>query len=328
MKSLSLLSMAVVLAGGGLHPAWAEGKPDLPCAEVAVVLGGPVKANKKKIEVGQGLAAGSRVETAEDSFLKLSLRDGSVLDIGPSSSLVLSRCGEREASPEMDLELELGSVRLNVVPQNKSRRKGFELHTPTSVLGVRGTEFFVSWKKDAQGIISEQIGVSEGKVEVKSLFDTQSPGVSLSTGMEFRAQVRVKPDSNNSQLEMVAPPQVDQFSAQEQREFEQNTKVEQRPLEDSVQMTPKEKKAENKSSETKIEKFLVAKLTEKTNQPERSINSETAVEPKPRPHPGIQDGVGNAMGNNLGNNLGNGFGAIPVYTSAVVVWQASKQDTK
>lgn len=198
------------------------------CAQAVVVIGKvTLEPSGQSVGTGEKLVEGTRIKTSSDAFLKLLLKDNSVIDISPQTQFVLKQC----AAPEItgiDLELELGRVRANVNPEPARPRKKFQMKTPTSVLAVRGTEFFVSWAKDNSGSVNERVSVSEGQVEVRSLFQQNAPPTLLQTGTEFRAEGILQNENRQ-------PPRIDQFNAPEQRKLEREQKIEDRVFLEAIQ---------------------------------------------------------------------------------------------
>ena len=207
------------------------------CAKVAVVIGEAWIIKGAAVKEGQVLSKGTQLKTGPSSLVKLILIDDSILDLGGSSEIKLSDCQDKNWNHKINLELQQGSVRALVNKAPKKKREEFQLKTNTSVLAVRGTEFFVNWQQDAQGQVSEQIGVVEGRVEVRSLFDDSVKPALKSGGTEFRAEGTIKQVAGETKVESKAPPQVDQFTAQEQRQAEQNTKVESKVFENSLDLS-------------------------------------------------------------------------------------------
>ena len=190
-----------------------------PCAEAVVVVGKVHREpGPKPIVLGESLPEGTRIKTEKDAFVKLLLRDNSVLDLSPQTQVVLKTCAA-PALTGIDLELELGRVRANVNPKPAEPRKNFQMKTPTSVLAVRGTEFFAHWTQERSGIINERISVSEGQVEVRSLFEKNASPTLLKTGTELRAE-SVLSGANRPVSK------VEQFNTAEQRKLEQEQTIE------------------------------------------------------------------------------------------------------
>jgi hypothetical protein len=252
------------------------GEEKAPCARAAVVLGKVINQKGESIKTGQTISVGTQLRTGESSLLKLVLKDDSIVDINSSSLIKISSCEGKGWSTNINLELKMGALRANVNKAPKIPREEFKLKTPTSILAVRGTEFFVSWQKDGSGQVSEQIGVSHGQVEVKSLFDQMKPPTMVETGTEFRAQGRIEEKGGEIKVEAKEPPKLDQFTASEQRKIEQETKVENRTFDQIIEIPAEGAKGpEAKQERQKAEGFLVAAL--KTEEPkEEKLKEERA----------------------------------------------------
>lgn len=241
---------------------------------MAVVLGIATTQEGVSLKIGQTLNQGTQVQTGPTSLLKLVLRDDSIIDMGSSSRLRIASCEGKNWATRINLELENGELRAVVNKAARAKRQEFKVKTLTSILAVRGTEFFMSWQQNADGQVSEQVGVTEGRVEVKSLFDDSFKPVAISSGTEFRAEGRVeRTETGELKVEASAPPKLDQFTADEQRQFEQKTKTEEKVFEKSVDLsTDSGTGKEAKQSETAApaqEQPTTAKR-EETSQPAKS----------------------------------------------------------
>ncbi|NBX77313.1 MAG: hypothetical protein EBQ92_12225 [Proteobacteria bacterium] len=290
------------------------------CAKVAVLIGEAWTGNGTQLKVGQVLSKGVRLKTGPNSLVKLILADESILDLGSSSQLKLSDCQEKNWKLKINLELEKGSVRALVNKAPKKKREDFQLKTNTSVLAVRGTEFFVSWQQDARGQVSEQIGVVEGRVEVRSLFDDSSKPLSVVGGTEFRAEGLVQRVAGETKVESKAPPQIDQFTAQEQRQAEQNTKVESKVFESTVDLSGA--KMEQSSKGEKVALFVNTSM--QTSFPALA-RREMASESKPAGSADVQKVVGGSSVGGPPNQPGNG-NPVAVSIPATVKWSVSNRE--
>lgn len=265
---------------------FAEGAP--PCARAAVVLGKVTNQRGELVKSGEKIGVGTLLRTGESSLLKLVLKDDSIVDVGSSSVVKITSCDGKGWSTNINLELTMGALRANVNKAPKVPREEFKLKTPTSILAVRGTEFFVSWQKDGSGQVSEQIGVSHGQVEVKSLFDQMKPPTLVETGTEFRAQGRIEEKGGEIKVEAKDPPKLDQFTASEQRKIEQETKVENRTFDQAIEIPAEGAKGpEAKQERQKAEGFVVAALTTEAPKEARKepagMNREVASAPAKEP---------------------------------------------
>jgi hypothetical protein len=85
---------------------------------------------------------GDVVKTNEGGRARVSLDDGSVLNVGSSSSLTVTQ--HNSAAQQTQIELTYGRMRSQVVKQAKPNAK-FEVHTAVGVAGVVGTDFFLGY---------------------------------------------------------------------------------------------------------------------------------------------------------------------------------------
>ena len=104
---------------------------------------------------------GDMVKTGDGGRARVALDDGSVLNVGSSSSLTVTQ--HNAASQQTQIELTYGRVRSQVIKQSKPNAK-FEIRTAVGVAGVVGTDFFLGYMN---GLF--QIIVYEGHVRFCNL---------------------------------------------------------------------------------------------------------------------------------------------------------------
>src|SRR5579863_4229441 len=104
---------------------------------------------------------GDVVRTGDGGRARVALDDGSVLNVGSSSTLMVTQ--HNAAAQQTQIELTYGRVRSQVVKQSKPNAK-FEIHTAVGVAGVVGTDFFLGFMN---GLF--QIIVYEGHVKFCNL---------------------------------------------------------------------------------------------------------------------------------------------------------------
>lgn len=312
-----------------------------PCAKVAVVIGKAVDREGSRIKTGQNIPKGTEISTGPTSLVKIVLNDDSILDLGSSSQLKISACHGKNWATKINLEMERGNLRALVNKSPKKKREEFLLKTLTSTLAVRGTEFFVNWQQDSQGQVVEQIGVSEGQLEVTSLFDPGATPIAVNGGAEFLCQGKVERLDGDVKVEPSAPPRVDQFTAEEQRQAEQSSKIESRVFENAIDLSTEKPDSSNgpkvdnpdKSENNlnpKMEKVVAFIQTTTEQKPEKpreiaSDSNPSAVQPAPPSLPAPKDPTSS------GATPGNGFGGnsflnnpIPVSIPAVLSWGVQK----
>jgi hypothetical protein len=140
-RSRWLLALAIACAAAGVHAA------DI----------GQIKVAKGSVTIeraGQTLpgAVGARVQTADvvrtgsDGSVGITMTDNSLLSAGPNSVLALDRYEFDSTTNEGRFDASLRSGTLAVVSGRLARQSpnAMTVHTPSAILGVRGTEFVVS----------------------------------------------------------------------------------------------------------------------------------------------------------------------------------------
>jgi hypothetical protein len=123
--------------------------PDQPSEATVIARSGNVTASNGdgtpvSIDIGARLVEGVRITTSANSFLTLQLPDASRISLPSNSSIELSmlRKSLYTGAPRTELKLTRGKVVSRVTPLNTNKGR-YEVHTPLSVAGVRGTYFRV-----------------------------------------------------------------------------------------------------------------------------------------------------------------------------------------
>lgn len=95
--------------------------------------------------VGGALLPQERLSTGADGIAAVTLRDGTVLTLGPDSSLDLAEFDFNYTTQEgsMWVKLARGSLRVITGLIAKLQPEKVKVTTPTAVIGVRGTDFIV-----------------------------------------------------------------------------------------------------------------------------------------------------------------------------------------
>jgi hypothetical protein len=153
LMSLSILVPADVPAQVGQKAGQiSRAIPEVAIARGTQQLPAPVKAL---------VDWGDVVRTGDGGRARVALDDGSVLNVGSSSTLTVTQ--HNAAAQQTQIELTYGRVRSQVVKQAKPNSK-FEVHTAVGVAGVVGTDFFLGYMN---GLF--QIIVYEGHVKFCNL---------------------------------------------------------------------------------------------------------------------------------------------------------------
>jgi hypothetical protein len=101
------------------------------------------------------------LSTQANGRARVSLDDGSVLNVGSDSSVKVVK--HDAGAQQTDLEVTVGKIRSQAQKISQPNGK-FEVHTPSGVAGVVGTDFYVGYENNVMTVV-----VFEGEVKVCSL---------------------------------------------------------------------------------------------------------------------------------------------------------------
>ncbi len=95
--------------------------------------------------LGLGLEQADQVVTGADGTVGITFQDNSLLSLGPNSRLTIDRFQFDSTTHEGSFETSLKRGKLAVISGKiaKHQDDAMKVRTPSSVLGVRGTEFVV-----------------------------------------------------------------------------------------------------------------------------------------------------------------------------------------
>lgn len=106
--------------------------------------------NDKPARVKDDLVWNDLLKTEQKGRLRAGLTDGSILSLGSNSELRVVQ--HDAASQQTSLEMDFGKVRSKVVKVTQPNGK-FEMKTPNAVIGVIGTDFYVSYETNKTTVI-------------------------------------------------------------------------------------------------------------------------------------------------------------------------------
>ncbi|PIT76522.1 hypothetical protein B9Z42_07550 [Limnohabitans sp. B9-3] len=158
-----------------------------------------------QLVAGTPLHEGAWIKVPAGCHTSLLLEDSSTVRLPSGAVLRLStlRKNALEKSPEVRLELANGRVELDVMKE-RSPLTPFEIRTPRSVMGVRGTQFRVGFSAETQGSLVE---VMQGVVQTRGSADPEF--VDLSQGMGVAIDASGKASTPET---LLPPPQYASFS--------------------------------------------------------------------------------------------------------------------
>ncbi|NVM78292.1 hypothetical protein FHW83_004120 [Duganella sp. SG902] len=106
------------------------------------------EGQKTPARAGAALMASDRVVTGADGSVGITLRDETLLAVGPNSNVWLEKYAFDPTSHEGTLDATVKKGTLGVISGKLSKQSpgAVQFRTPTSILGVRGTEFVIDVK--------------------------------------------------------------------------------------------------------------------------------------------------------------------------------------
>jgi len=137
---------------------------------------------------GMGLTQGDTIITGKDGRVTLELAEDKELKIGENSRVMISELvqSSKNNADKTSLNLKAGQVYTNVKGKLSPDAK-YEIRTPTAVMGVRGTQFFVSLASGGQA----KVVTLEGNVYV-----TVPQLVTLEDGTTVTQEIEIEVQPN------------------------------------------------------------------------------------------------------------------------------------
>lgn len=154
-------------------------RADTAPAEV-VSIQGTVASSAGSVAPGSKVSEGDKVTTSDASFVTIKLADGSTLTVQPKSTVRMETARQLVNSggvTDTVLRLDSGRVETSVAKQKNTGAR-YEIRTPTSNMGVRGTMFRVGADDTGKRGQSE---VVEGLVAVAA---SSAPGAAAASSAE------------------------------------------------------------------------------------------------------------------------------------------------
>jgi hypothetical protein len=134
-----------------LCAAWWAGATPSCAADAGIVktLQGKVTleraAQRHEIKVGDAVQEKDRIIVSGDSSVGISMHDETLLSLGPNSTLVVGAFAYNPVTREGQVETSIlkGTLRYVTGLIGRANPSAIKVFTPTSTMGIRGTEFIV-----------------------------------------------------------------------------------------------------------------------------------------------------------------------------------------
>lgn len=140
------IGMAAVMASPQVLAADPAGMVKVSKGQVSIERSG----QKLPAMVGTTVMVSDKLRTGRDGSVGVTLRDNTLLSAGPNSLLVIDQFAFDNTTQDGKMSIHIRQGTLSVASGRIAKRtpESVDFHTPTSVLGVRGTEFVVEVEGD------------------------------------------------------------------------------------------------------------------------------------------------------------------------------------
>lgn len=173
------LAALLLIAAGGAPAAAQAGRAIGMVSELAgdcrITRAG--EAAGRPLAVGTELYEGDRLRTAADARLRLEMIDGSIVQLGAGTDLVLDWFLYAPEEETQNVVLRASAGILRVIAQLVLPRAAYGVQTPTAAASVRGTDWILEASLEATAIVA-----LEGAVTVRNVDDRVSGAVVLGPG--------------------------------------------------------------------------------------------------------------------------------------------------
>ncbi len=148
-----------------------------------------------KAKIGGAVSEGDVIVTPLGAYLKVVMQDRNILVIPENSKLSIDEYVTAKDKKSVVMSVEYGSARHVLKQKYVKKNEKYEVRTPTTVAGVRGTDFLTIFKKDSTESV---ICTLEGQVSL----DLLKGGVAEQKPVLVAAGhfVRVKSGDNTPQI--------------------------------------------------------------------------------------------------------------------------------
>ncbi len=193
-------------------------RADLAAAEV-ISTQGTVTASAGPVATGSKISEGGQLTTGDASFITIRLADGSTLTVQPKSVVRLETARQLANTggvTDTVVRLDSGRIETTAAKQKNSGAR-YEIRTPTSNMGVRGTMFRVAADESGKRGQGE---VVEGLVAVTSASAVTQNAVSNSAVVGLRAGFGTFVEAGkvpSPPIALLAAPDVSMLGAQFQK---------------------------------------------------------------------------------------------------------------
>ena len=174
-------------------------------------------SNPLPAKIGTKLHESDQVTSGPDSRAKIVMEDGNVLNISPDTIMTVEKYRNDANEKNVEIKIDQGKLRSSVEQKYDGVKSQFNIRTPTSVAGVRGTDFITSYNPASH---VAQFVTFHGVVTVSQITNGQySKPVEVKGGQ----MTSVNPNASAPEVPKAVPPtQLQQMNTQSSTESASN----------------------------------------------------------------------------------------------------------
>jgi hypothetical protein len=146
-KNIVVMAALLAFSGSFTLPAFAAAE-ELPAGMIKRAKGSAFverEGKKQPAQPGAKLFSSDRILTEADGSVGITLRDDTLLSVGPNSVMSLDKFAFDSTTHEGALQATVKRGTLGVISGKLSKQspQAVQFNTPSAILGVRGTEFVI-----------------------------------------------------------------------------------------------------------------------------------------------------------------------------------------
>lgn len=180
-KLLAILGIFLLFGGGAWAAEKKEGKVTISYLEGEVEVLKKQEKEWKKAKLYTELSTGDRIRTLLSAKCDLKLSDGSLINIKENSIMDITQLIEDGAKTNSSFKLWMGEIKARI-QRLKTKDSSMSFHTPTAVMGLRGTTVWltVDWRGRTRcGFTSGHGYIQTDKAGEKAVNEGEEADISL-----------------------------------------------------------------------------------------------------------------------------------------------------
>lgn len=152
LTQLSILTLVFLLILTSMEPAWVEASNGGKAGTIAELKGDVfVKkgAGKREIKAfkGMGVTQGDTLRTGKNAYARVEFDGDNVASLGENTTITIAELADKSGVSTTKVKQSSGSL-WNKVKQTVGAGNTYEVETPTSIMGVRGTMFLTQFDSE------------------------------------------------------------------------------------------------------------------------------------------------------------------------------------